>query len=136
MISSAAASNAAGATSTKALAATAMSRLSFTPISAVGSMPIETTNATRLSASEASAKKAVAPSLPAMICQRGTGVISSGSSDLRSRSPAVVSMAMCIEPTNTAIRMKYGRNASTWPPLDVGVDRSSIWLSIGRVRSG
>ncbi len=41
--------------------------------------------------------------LPVMICQRGTGLMSSGSRDLRSFSPAVVSMARCVAPVKAVI---------------------------------
>ena len=47
------------------------------------------------------AKAKVALSLPRMICAREAGLISSGSSDWRSRSPAVASMARYMPPRNT-----------------------------------
>jgi hypothetical protein len=63
-------------------------------------------NATRyitsVTSNDSSVNVAVARILPLMIASRETGVASSGSSDCRSRSPAVASMASCMPPTKAS----------------------------------
>ena len=54
--------------------------------------------------------------------QRDTGLAKSGSSDCRSRSPAVRSMDRYMPPTKMASTMKYGRMANNCPARDCGVD--------------
>ena len=46
--------------------------------------------------------------LPAANAERGAGFTSSGSSEPRSRSPAVESIAICIPPVNAASTMNSG----------------------------
>ena len=73
------------------------------PKAPMGIQGSTTRNATRVRASEAIANTIVVSILPLMICHRGTGLISSGSSDFRSFSPAVVSIARWVAPVNAVI---------------------------------
>ena len=126
MIRNAAANKAAGAVSTKAKPATRQSKFNTMSRLSIGKKSTAKTKAIRPSANATKPKKVVASNLPPMICQRGKGLINSGSSERRSRSPAVVSVAMCMLPTNAMIKMKYGRNDSIWPPRASGVAWSSM----------
>ena len=60
------------------------------------------------------AMSAAAMHLPATIAIRGAGLTSSDSSDPRSRSPAVESVAIDIPPTKAARMMNIGMKLSTW----------------------
>ena len=75
-----------------------------------------------LSSTLVNANVQIAASLPARICQRGTGLTNSGSSDWRSRSPAVVSIASDMPPMNAPRMKKYGSIANTGPLRVCAVD--------------
>ena len=78
-----------------------------------------------VSASVAAPKAAVAPILASTIAERGRGAAKRGSSDCRSRSPAVTSMAMGIPPVNMAITRKKGMVASNMAARLAGVETST-----------
>ncbi len=79
------------------------------PSFSVGMKRPTTPNAARLISRLADENRQIAASLPARIFQRDTGLANSGSSDWRSRSPAVRSIARYMPPMNTVSTKKYGR---------------------------
>ena len=93
-------------------------------------------NAMMLSNSVVKANAPVAPSLPRRIFERATGLANSGSSDCRSRSPAVVSMARAMPPMKAPRMKKYGSIENIMPPRACAVDWSRSAISSGRVIVG
>ena len=81
-------------------------------------------------------KAAVAAHLPAPMAIAGAPVRSSGSSDRRSRSPAVVSMATLIPITNVDTRRKTGSTLSATAALARSVDTSTSSTRSGDATSG
>ena len=102
-MSSAAARTATGETTTRIFSKVARSNVRSMPKAPTGMRGSTILNETRVRAKDAMANTVVVIILPLMICQRGTGLISRGSSDLRSFSPAVVSIARCVAPVKAVI---------------------------------
>ena len=84
-------------------------------------------NATRLSIMLTIANENVAPSFPSTICARVAGLASSGSSDCRSRSPAVVSIARYMPPRKAPNTRRYGRKLSSCPARCCRLARRAGW---------
>ena len=75
--------------------------------------------------------------LPLTRAPRGAGVASSGSSDCRSRSPAVVSMTRCEPPMKADIISRIGRMTdSRMPRLASAVARSRVPTLTGMATAG
>ena len=81
-------------------------------------------------------KNAVAANFPATSAPREAGNVSSGSSDPRSRSPAVESTATCTPPSRQAKSRKYVNMPSSSTERPDGVDTSSESTAIGRATVG
>ena len=79
---------------------------------------------------------ATAPHLPSTSDTREAGVISSGSSDPRSRSPAVVSSAALSAPYSTAISTKNGSMPVKRAARDCGLARSRSCTSTTSIVAG
>ena len=68
--------------------------------------------------------------------QRATGLISKGSIDWRSRSPAVVSIASGMPPMKAPRMKKYGSTPNMFPLRLCGVDWSRLATTMGRATVG
>ena len=90
----------------------------------------------RVSARVAIPKNPEAPILARTSEERGTGAAKSGSSDWRSRSPAVTSMAMGIPPVNMAMTRKKGMVARSMAARLAGVETSSRSTASGSITAG
>ena len=74
--------------------------------------------------------------LPATNATRGAGFTSSGSSDPRSRSPAVESVAICMPPTKPATMMNIGMNVRICAARCCAVETSISSIASGRMAAG
>ena len=78
------------------------------------------------------AASAAASHLPATNATRGAGLTSSGSSDPRSRSPAVESVAICMPPAKPAIMMNIGMNVRICAARCCALETSISSIASGR----
>jgi hypothetical protein len=74
--------------------------------------------------------------LALMIASRDAGVASSGSSDWRSRSPAVASIASCMPPMKASSSNRYGSSCCVRSKRASGVATSRVPTSNGRATAG
>ena len=94
-------------------------------------------NESRISSIETMPSSAAAAILPLTSAPREAGVASSGSSDCRSRSPAVVSMARCEPPMKAKmVRIIGSRMVMNMPLLASGVARSRVPVFNGAATIG
>ena len=101
---------------------------------AIAALPF---SASRISSSEAMPIITDASILPLTMAPRAAGVASNGSSDCRSRSPAVVSIARWMPPRNAEINSRIGSIAdSMMPRLASGVARSRVPTPTGTPTTG
>ena len=124
-ICSADASRATGATASAISTTWRPPRLNCMPSCSSGTKRIMSRLSTSVSSEATRPNTHVASHLPAVSADRDTGLTSSGSSDRRSRSPAVVSIATLSPPTNAATIRNIGNPASNRAADCAGVARSS-----------
>ncbi len=89
-----------------------------------------------VTAIDSSENTAVARILALMIDSRATGVASSGSSDCRSRSPAVASIASCMPPMNASSSSRYGSICCDRSKRASGVATSRVPTCSGLATAG
>jgi hypothetical protein len=127
---------ASGSSTRKIEMASAAPKRMLTPSPSKEARAKTATDTSSVTAIESREKAAAASHLPVARADDGTAWQSSDSSEPRSRSPAVVSIATFMPPTKAASRKKSGSEPSTRLARAMAVEMSSGWTRSGWVIAG